>query len=285
MTETRSTVVRRLSTEVKPIVRILLIDPKPHSRSILKGFLRNLSVVQSVYERASTADVIHSLTESPVHLVMIEHDLGQETGLAVIRSIQASALQRKPRFMLMAGQMSEAERREATELGVRTILARPYDINTLERSVLEALGATNGDIQVVRSRTEQLRRLPAFAGFSDLELARLLKLCPLMRVPANQSIYVPGHSGRSLYLIVAGQVHILQGESEARPIALLQPGECFGETAMVHPGKRRLGAQAVTDSWVMEVSHAVFCKEEEPVVLKFVRQLALQFLLRMHAFS
>ena len=285
MTETRSTVVRRLSNELKPLVRILLLDPKPHSRSILKSFLRNLSLVQSVHERASATDILQSLGEFPVHLVMLDQDLGKETGISVIRAIRNSTLERKPRFMLMANEISQAQRQEAAELGVRTILTRPYDVNTLEKSVLEALGATTGDIQAVRSRTDLLRKVPAFAGFTDLELARLLKLCPLVRVPASQSIYAPGHASRSAHVIVAGQVQIYMDETDPRPVSTLGTGDCFGEAAMIHAGKRRLGARAMVDSWIMEVPHSVFVKEEEVAALKLVRQIALQVLTKMYAFS
>jgi CheY-like chemotaxis protein len=285
MTEMRSTVVRRLSSEVKPVVRILLVDPRPQSRAILKSFLRNLSVVQAVYERSTTAELVQGLAETPVHLLILEQDLGKETGLSVIRGIQNSELARKPRFMLIAGAMSDAERREASELGVRSVLSRPYDVNSLERSVLEALGATTGDIQALRTRMEHLRRVPSFGGFSDLELARLVKLCPMIQVPTGQSIYIPGQPARSLFMVIEGQVQMYRGEPHPAVLASVMPGDCFGESAMVHPGKRRQGARAETDCWIMEVSQNVFCQEEETVVLKLVRQIALQVLLKVHALS
>ncbi len=280
MTDTRLTVVRRLSSEIKAAVRILVVDPNPQSLGALAGFLRNHSFIHSVYERTTAGDLTRSLAENPVHLVMLEQNLGNQTGLSVIREILKSALRRKPAFMLIAGRFDDDDRREANDLGVRALLERPFDSKTLERSVLVALGATSGDIQAFQARLDQLRHLPLFAGFSDLELARLVRLCPMVQVSSGQTIYAPGQIGRSLYLLVEGQVQVFRSEPKQTVMYALLPGACFGESALVADGKRNFGARAETNAWVMEIGKSVFCEAEELIVLKLVRKIALQMLVR-----
>ena len=83
-------------------VNVLVIDPKPQSRSVLKGSLRGLNIIQSVLERSSPQDILQILQETPVHLVMIEQDLGGDDVFHVVQSVRQYPSIDKPRFILIS---------------------------------------------------------------------------------------------------------------------------------------------------------------------------------------
>src|SRR5262249_43848529 len=160
------------------------------------------------------------------------------------RQIQNSALARKPKFLLLARTTQPEIRSEATALGVRNVLTKPFDLNTVQQQVLEALGATTGDIQTVQSRILPLRQLPMFATFTDKELAQVVEQCPLTRVTASSALFTRGQPGKAMYLLVSGRIRIYANDGATQALRELGPGDCFGESALVSEAGRQNGAVA-----------------------------------------
>ncbi len=66
--------------------------------------------------------------------------------------------------------------------------------------------------------------------------------------PPNQIIFEHGDAGHNMYLIIRGMVEIFQAgqnEDDYR-MALLGPGDCFGEMALITGGQRTASAKADT---------------------------------------
>jgi CRP-like cAMP-binding protein len=75
---------------------------------------------------------------------------------------------------------------------------------------------------------------------------------------AGEVLFRPGDPSECAYLLESGQVEILRGEDGAhRRVALLGPGEVFGEMALVEERPHALTARAVTDG-----SAATMTREE-----------------------
>lgn len=84
-----------------------------------------------------------------------------------------------------------------------------------------------------------------FASLTPLEQARLYpELEPCSFAP-GEPIYQRGDPPDALYLIRSGVVE-LRPEQRARPVAVLGPGEGFGETALLADTPRYVGAYAAT---------------------------------------
>jgi CheY-like chemotaxis protein len=272
--------------ESKATLKILVVDPKPQSRSILKGSLRSLEMVHSVIERGSTVDLQQVLEEDQVNLVIVDQDLGDHGDpVEIIRSLQESPSPQKARYVLVGLRLDDETRRKASGLGVTGFLTKPFDLQSLERALWDGLGlkppadggaAKEPGPQVPKDVLERLKRVPVFARFTDVELLRLLKICQFRRIPAGQYVFREGEQGDRLYVLVSGQVDIkrVRGE-ESRTLDTMLPGNCFGEMAIIDSSPRSADAFAFSDVMVIEIMEETVNNDDDMIALKLVRQLAV----------
>lgn len=71
-----------------------------------------------------------------------------------------------------------------------------------------------------------VRGVPIFNELRDDFLVRLASVMDELSFPANYSIFTQGQEGRSLYILVSGQVRV---HIEDRDLAQLEKGTCFGD--------------------------------------------------------
>src|SRR5262249_48152634 len=76
---------------------------------------------------------------------------------------------------------------------------------------------------------------------------------------AGDVLFRPGDPSEGAFLLESGQVEIVRGD-ESRPerVALLGPGEVFGEMALVEERPHGLTARAVADGAATTMSRAEF---------------------------
>ncbi|MBS0018771.1 MAG: Crp/Fnr family transcriptional regulator [Arthrospira sp. PLM2.Bin9] len=74
-----------------------------------------------------------------------------------------------------------------------------------------------------------VRKVPIFQELRDDFLVRLASVMDELSFPANQSIFTEGQEGRSLYIVVSGQVKVHHGDRE---LARLGKEDCFGEMSL-----------------------------------------------------
>lgn len=270
------------------MLKILVIDPKPQSRSILKGSLRSLDIVQSVIERGTAANITDVLLETPVHLIMLENDLGTESPFDVIKAVRAHPAGQRSRFILVSQALDADTRRKASEYGVKGFLTKPFDLQSLERVLREALGLpAPGEAPAnkeLHETLEKLRRIALFSEFNDQELVRLLRICNSRNIPAGNYVFREGDKGDRLYVLVSGQVDIKQTrDGQERTLVTMKPGDCFGEVAIIDSNPRTADAQAATDSTVIEVREETVTRDNDLIALKMVRQIALLLARKLRA--
>jgi putative nucleotidyltransferase with HDIG domain len=99
-----------------------------------------------------------------------------------------------------------------------------------------------------------LRSIPFFAKLSDDTLTRLVTRCPLQTVPAQQNLFQQGDTGEALYVIVSGEIEIIQ-TLDGTPIRLsvFRAGEYFGEMALLDDAPRSATARTLQDSVLLQV--------------------------------
>jgi DNA-binding response OmpR family regulator len=290
MAEMRSPQSPGKPAEVKPILKVLVVDPKPQSRSILKGSLRSLEIVQTVLERGGAAGLTDLLVESPVHLILLESELGNDNAFDVIRTIKAHPAGQRTRFVLMGQELSEATRRKGAELGVRGYLTRPFDLQSLEKVMREAVGlpapGESAQIKELKETLDKLRKIAVFSEFTDQELVRLLRICNNRNIPAGEYAFREGDKGDRLYVLVSGQVDIKQRRgTEEKILVTMRPGDCFGEVAIIDSNPRTADAQAAVDTMVIEVREETVSRDNDLIALKLVRQIAILLAKKLRAQS
>jgi CRP/FNR family transcriptional regulator len=97
---------------------------------------------------------------------------------------------------------------------------------------------------------ERLRRLPLFARLSEEELGDLSGRIRLRPYKRAEVIFRKDDPGTHLYLVLEGAVKIsLPGEfGQEALVAIMRPGEFFGELALFDRSPRSAGATALEDT-------------------------------------
>src|SRR5262249_12698481 len=130
---------------------------------------------------------------------------------------------------------------------------------TLRQALWDGLGFADAPPAPAGPRIPQdvldrLKRVQVFAAFSDAELVRLLKICQVRQIPAGSAIFRQGDAGDQLYVIISGRVEIRRGQgADARVLDPWNPGDCFGEMAIIDSGPRSADAVAALDSTVIGI--------------------------------
>jgi CRP-like cAMP-binding protein len=121
-----------------------------------------------------------------------------------------------------------------------------------------------------------LRSLPLFAALDDDAATALAQAMTSRTVVRSHVVFREGDPGDRLFVVVDGKVKISRAAPDGREnlLAVLGPGEMFGELSLFDPGTRTATATAITDSTLASLDH----DDMRPVLLE--RPLVALHLLR-----
>ncbi|NKX92469.1 Crp/Fnr family transcriptional regulator [Sanguibacter hominis ATCC BAA-789] len=115
---------------------------------------------------------------------------------------------------------------------------------------------------------------PLFAGLDPEEARPLLASMATVRLTRGDVLFNEGERGDRLFIISEGKIKLGRRSSDGREnlMAILGPGEMFGELSLFDPGPRTLTASAVADTTLQELSHAelVAWLQAHPGMSKFL---------------
>jgi len=122
--------------------------------------------------------------------------------------------------------------------------------------------ADNEELIQLLSRCDLLRHLP------PEDMHQLLPLIRVKDVSAGTTLFHAGDAADALYIIARGEIEILAAE-DGHSLARLDPGQAFGEMALLHGGERTAAARAAADSELLAID-----KRDFDHLIKFDPQLA-----------
>ncbi|MBP86519.1 MAG: transcriptional regulator [Planctomycetaceae bacterium] len=101
-----------------------------------------------------------------------------------------------------------------------------------------------------------LKRCTLFEQLSEEQLHDIESTSRARSFPRKSPIYLPVDEGNSVFLLAAGRVKICHLTSEGKQsiLAFIDPGELFGELALLDDGPREEYAEAVDTSTVVLIS-------------------------------
>ncbi|WP_098456521.1 Crp/Fnr family transcriptional regulator [Sanguibacter antarcticus] len=106
----------------------------------------------------------------------------------------------------------------------------------------------------------------------DVDTRSLLASMKKVELSRGDVLFDEGQPGDRLYIIREGKIKLgrRSGDGRENLLAVLGPGEMFGELSLFDPGPRSLGASAVSDSVLYELEHSalITALEENPGVAK-----------------
>jgi serine/threonine protein phosphatase PrpC/CRP-like cAMP-binding protein len=192
------------------------------------------------------------------------------------------------RLMLCSDGLSQYFEDEAMrELGV--MLATP-DAEKAVRLLIAAANERGGSDNITSvivtigdvserdtDRTEQLQRqrellarMPLFRPLGDRELLRVLQVTDVTAYDDGQTVIQEGDRGEELFIVLNGQVKVHRGGTQ---LASLQPGEHFGEMALIRAQPRSATVVADGASELMVIRRSDFFE-----ILRKEHQLAVKLL-------
>jgi len=272
---TESPLIRPENRPIKPrhALSVLLVDNQPESRALLKAALRSIAEVTEIRESSTPGNVPALLAQHGATVVLIEQNIEEEDVFDLVKRIRRDPATANTRFVLMSNHLDTESRRRGIEAGILGYLSKPFDINSLERSIKDSMGKVSTNL---KETLNKVRRIEFFSDFSDLELVRLLKICHTRKFQDSEVIFNEGEKGDRLYVLIMGNVDILkQRDDHAETLATLSAGDCFGEMALVDQEPRSADARAKGDSMIIEVNDQIINDINDVLALKLFRKIAI----------
>ncbi len=126
-----------------------------------------------------------------------------------------------------------------------------------------------------------LRKLSFFEGMSLGDLERFISITNLYEFESGKVIFKKGEIGDALYVVYEGKTRVIRRPFPiwfAKTIAVLRPGDLFGEMALIDQPYRT--ATVVTDGptklFVMLNTHFNELLRENPEFSRDIRRIAQQ---------
>jgi signal transduction histidine kinase len=105
-----------------------------------------------------------------------------------------------------------------------------------------------------------LQQVPFLQPLTDDQIALLIQRGTRLLVPAGKTLFSKGDHGHCMYLILSGRVQVYMdaGEGQTLVLSLLEPGDFFGEMALIDGGPRSAGALTVGSCELFVLERADF---------------------------
>lgn len=105
-----------------------------------------------------------------------------------------------------------------------------------------------------------LRPFPVMRGLTDELLDALISTMQPRRIAGGHTLFRQGDQGDSLYFLLDGQLvaEMKPQKGGEVPVAVMAPGQAFGELSFLDPGVRAASVRARTDSTLLEWSGTMF---------------------------
>jgi len=141
-------------------------------------------------------------------------------------------------------------------------------------AVLVALEAMEADDEERLSQLETqksvLASTPLFSALNARELRQVLQVTEVEQYIDRQMIVREGEQGEQLYIVLSGQVEVMRSGA---PVARLDPGEHFGEMALIRNQPRSASARAMGPTQLMVIHRKDFFE-----ILRTEHRLAVKLL-------
>jgi serine/threonine protein kinase len=105
-----------------------------------------------------------------------------------------------------------------------------------------------------KEKLSALKQISFFKDFNSSELAEVLKTTQWLKYDSAETIITEGDIENCFYIIVAGEVVVTK---QAKQLAVLKPGDCFGEMAYLGAAKRTATIETLSNTILMKISASI----------------------------
>jgi CRP-like cAMP-binding protein len=102
-----------------------------------------------------------------------------------------------------------------------------------------------------------LAQAPLFAALDEEAAGALRSSMQEVALPRGDALFAEGDPGDRLYVILDGKIKLgaTSGDGRETLLAIVGPGEMFGELSLFDPGPRTATATALTDTHLLGLGH------------------------------
>src|SRR5262245_50704871 len=122
---------------------------------------------------------------------------------------------------------------------------------------------------------DRLFRVRAFDGLAEADLERLASWFEVEEFPEGKRLLREGHADYEFFVLDDGELRV---EQDGRGVAMLSPGDIFGEMGMVGDGHREADVIASTDVRVFAMfgTHFRELQAQFPEVARRIDEIAAE---------
>lgn len=126
---------------------------------------------------------------------------------------------------------------------------------------------------------DALRSATLFSGLDEEAAESMIASMSTVQLNRGDTLFTEGETGRELFVVTEGKVKLGRTSPDGREslLAILGPGQVFGELSLLDPGPRSATVTAVTDAALNALSHDALMPllAEHPAVARaMLNQLA-----------
>ena len=105
-----------------------------------------------------------------------------------------------------------------------------------------------------------LRRVPLFSGLTEAQIERLAAGSVRRNFPKGRVIVTEGEPSQSLYILLSGRAKVQRSDTEGKEVilAVIGPGECFGEMSLIDESPRSASVITIETSDFMAINKESF---------------------------
>ena len=116
-----------------------------------------------------------------------------------------------------------------------------------------------------------------FSNLDDEELLKILQVSKRHLLKEGDMILHEGSSPDQLFIIIFGSVQItIKVRERDEELAVLGPGNCFGEMGLLNDGPRSATAVANEDSLVFSITEGILRNADPLLCIKLFKNLAVE---------
>jgi len=119
--------------------------------------------------------------------------------------------------------------------------------------------ASQGDAD---KRETLLRASFIFHGLDDALVREIVRLSRIREIARNTVLFTQGDPGDAFYAVIAGRIRIGLTDAHGRALTLgiMEPGDVFGEIALLDGLPRSAGAEAIDDARLLVIDRPLFLR-------------------------
>lgn len=128
-------------------------------------------------------------------------------------------------------------------------------------------------------RRRLLAKVPLFAKLDARELDALLTCTRVQRLPAKRELFHKGDEGSQVFVILEGHARVVTSSADGSDVqfGIMDPGEVFGELALLGEGERTATVSAIEPCELLVIDRRdflAFLKHQPDVANKLLEVLA-----------